>query len=51
MAARIVLPARRGYACEVLRLAAAVRDVFDLRVAIKKEAPCSSFASQQAGWS
>ncbi len=38
MAARILLPARRGYACEVLRLAAALRDVFDLRVAIKKEA-------------
>ena len=30
--------------CEVLREATALRDGFDLRVAIKKEASCSSFA-------
>jgi hypothetical protein len=44
MAARIVLPARCGKVCEVLRLTVALRDVFDLRVAIKKEASCCSRA-------
>lgn len=44
MAARTVLVALRGYACEVPREAAALRGGFVLRVAIKKEAFCSSFA-------
>jgi hypothetical protein len=59
MAARMVLPARRGKVCEVVRLPVALRDVFDLRVAIKKEASCSSRAlvtsrvvtAFHAGWS
>src|ERR1700686_989177 len=44
MAVRTVLPALREYACEVLPLAAALRDGFDLRVVIKKEASRAAWA-------